>query len=133
MAERRRPGQPASAEPLSISLVRDHRVNDLVFGHVGRLTYVSADENDDSRDAEVDAEHGKARIGKLLANRFPGSGRLRYDDCVLCVSLYWKGCSSTYSLYFPRSRTLPRVVSSNITGHLWRSDGAPGVHEQASR
>lgn len=69
MAERRRPGQPAGAKPmLSTGLVRGHRVNDLVLGHVGRLTYVSADDHDNNDDAN----DSKASIGKLLTNRFPG-------------------------------------------------------------
>ena len=129
MAERRRPGQPASAKPLSVGLVRDHRANDLLFGHVGRLTYVSADDNDDSRDTGHDADDSKAGIGKILANRFPGSGGLQLRE----LSVHILGSLLTkYSIYFSRSCTLPGVVSSNSTGHLWRSDSAPDVPEQAA-
>lgn len=85
MAERRRTGQPARARSLPVALVRDHRANDLVLGHVGRLTYVSAENNknennndDDDEDNENDDDgtNNKAAIGKLLTNRFLGSGGL---------------------------------------------------------
>ncbi|KIH91536.1 hypothetical protein SPBR_01243 [Sporothrix brasiliensis 5110] len=73
MAERHRPGQPAGAKVLPTSLVRDHRANHLVFGHLGRLTYVSSNNHDNGHDDDVDAEDRKAAIGKLLTNRFPRS------------------------------------------------------------
>ncbi|ERT00060.1 uncharacterized protein SPSK_08379 [Sporothrix schenckii 1099-18] len=72
MAERHRPGQFAGAKALPTSLVRDHRANHLVFGHLGRLTYVSANNHDDGHDDDVDAEDRKAAVGKLLTNRSPG-------------------------------------------------------------
>ena len=45
MAERRRAGgQPVGSKPLVVGLVRDHRANDLVYGHVGRLTYIPTED-----------------------------------------------------------------------------------------
>ncbi|CAK7198951.1 hypothetical protein SEUCBS139899_001619 [Sporothrix eucalyptigena] len=80
MAERRRPGnigQPAGPKPLVVSLVRDHRVNDLVLGHVGRLTYVSPKDIDKNNlyDAEIDDNdvNSNKGIGPLLSNRHIGS------------------------------------------------------------
>ncbi|CAK7216959.1 hypothetical protein SBRCBS47491_003000 [Sporothrix bragantina] len=87
MAERRRPGQPASSKPLVVGLVRDHRVNDLVYGHVGRLAYVSIEDlkdindKDNRNENENDSDHepddgdndSHMAIGPLLTNRIAGS------------------------------------------------------------
>lgn len=71
MAEKQRRAQPLHGTHRIISVVGDHRSNNLVYGHVGRLTYVSpedADEQDDSRAIQTS-------IGKLYGNRMTASSQ----------------------------------------------------------
>ncbi|KAL1894584.1 hypothetical protein Sste5346_005819 [Sporothrix stenoceras] len=120
MAERRLPEQPAGAKPLSTGLVRDHRVNDLIFGHVGRLTYVFAgDHNDDD-----DANNSKASIGKLLTNRLPGSiytfqEVARFQEWFPPASMDISGIRTVPQMYINKLLTDTPEALEGIAGPLY--------------
>ncbi|EFW98789.1 duf1000 domain containing protein [Grosmannia clavigera kw1407] len=70
MAEKHHRTQPLQGTQHIISVVGDHRSNNLVYGHVGRLTYVSLE------DADEQENNGRARqtnIGELHTNRMTTS------------------------------------------------------------
>ncbi|EPE08759.1 hypothetical protein F503_04346 [Ophiostoma piceae UAMH 11346] len=69
MAERGRPSPRRKDRTGVVTLVHDHRTNDSVLGHVGRLTYISP--QDAGTAQHLDA-HKRASIGTLLTNRETG-------------------------------------------------------------
>lgn len=71
--------------PIVVGLVRDHRVNGLTYGHVGRVMYTCAEDTDDGLDEnnnEINHEledadnESSIAIGPLYTNRSAASGML---------------------------------------------------------
>ncbi|CAK7266872.1 hypothetical protein SEPCBS57363_002311 [Sporothrix epigloea] len=78
MAERRRPERLMGSGPIVVGFVRDHRVNDLTYGHVGRVTYTSVEDaedglninnNDSNHELEDAGNESSIVIGPLHTNR----------------------------------------------------------------